>query len=452
MKVSHRQEKNHFVSATNPKYSLILFLCFALLSLFFLIPGKENQATASTSPLAENCTESVVKFGFDAGLFHIDEGKILRNDYLGKLLSGCGITQECIAALAEKAKDVFSVNKIQAGKKFAFISSEPCGKPNYFVYEPNAWSYVLYSLGTKPEVKLINRPIKTEIVFDEGHVTSSLWDAMSDKGVTLQLISLMENALGSQIDFYHVQPGDSFRMIYETKSIDGEVVNIGNLIGAYFKNESKENYAIYYEGGKQKGYYDLKGAPTKKSFLKSPVEIGHISSRFNMSRLHPILKYRRPHLGTDYAARYGAPIRAVAAGTVTEAQRRGGNGLYVKIRHDKMYETQYLHMSKLGGGIHPGSRVTQGQTIGYVGSSGLATGPHVCFRFWKHGKQVNHLKENFPDPDPMSKEDLPKFMEYRDIIVNHLKAGNTDLLMIPFSLPGSIPDSCAIGYVFPTKS
>ncbi|MEP7266202.1 MAG: peptidoglycan DD-metalloendopeptidase family protein [Saprospiraceae bacterium] len=408
-----------------------------------MIPGRFNHSeqSASTVPNQDKqCLESITKFGFDLSMFHIEEGKILRNDYLGKLLTGCGINQQCISSLADKAKNVFSVTKIQPGKKYAFVSADSCGKPNYFVYEPNAWSYIVYKLGDHPEVSVVNRPIKTEIVFEEGHITSSLWDAMSDKGITLPLISLMENALGSQIDFYHVQQGDSFRLIYETKSINDEIVNVGNLIGAYFKNESKEYYAIYYEGGKQKGYYDLKGSATKKSFLKSPVEIGYISSRYSLNRMHPILKYRRPHLGTDYAARYGAPIRAVAAGTIEDAQKRGGNGLYVKIRHDKTYETQYLHMSKLGAGIHAGTRVSQGQTIGYVGSSGLSTGPHCCFRFWKNGKQVNHLKENFPDPEPMAKEDITKYFQYRDVIVDHLKKGETEALSIPFELPSS--DSC----------
>jgi len=384
-----------------------------------------------------------MKFGFDETIFHIEEGKILRSDILGKILTNCGISNDAIYKLSEHAKNVFSVNKLQVGKKFALVSNKPCTKPDYFIYEPNPWSYVVYSLGNQPESKIVIRPFETKLEFTEGHIESSLWEAMSDKGATLSLISLMENALGSQVDFYHVQQGDSFRLIYESKSIDGQIVDIGKLKGAYFKNENKEHYAIYYETPKHHGFFDLNGAPTKKSFLKSPVEIGYISSRFNMNRLHPVLKYRRPHLGTDYAARHGSPIRAVANGTVVEAQRKGGNGIYVKIRHDKMYETQYLHMSRLGAGIRPGSKVTQGQTIGFVGMTGLATGPHVCFRFWKNGRQVNHLKENFPDPDPMPKADLPAYFQVRDKLLEQLKSGrfnelNTQSPVLDSLLPGKL--------------
>ncbi len=425
MRISHRQDQGIRFASSHTRYGIFLFSSFLLFSSFFLFPARFGRTPVPTAAREEHCVEPIYLYGFDSNIFHIEEGKILRNDYLGKILSNCGIPGDLIHQLSTHAKDIFSVNKLQAGKKFALVSEEPCGKPDYFIYEPNPWSFVVYELGDKPEAKVVQRPIITRTHFKEGHIESSLWNAMSDQGSTLQLISLMEEALGSQVDFYHVQQGDSFRLIYETRAVEGEIVDIGKLSAAYFKNENKEYYAIYYETDKHKGFFDLKGAPTKKSFLKSPVEIGYISSRFNPSRLHPILKYRRPHLGTDYAARHGSPIRAVANGTISEAQRKGGNGLYVKIRHDKMYETQYLHMSKLGSNIRPGTRVNQGQTIGYVGQSGLATGPHVCFRFWKNGKQINHLRENFPDPDPMPKEDLPAFFQWRDKITDQLRSGNS---------------------------
>jgi murein DD-endopeptidase MepM/ murein hydrolase activator NlpD len=165
------------------------------------------------------------------------------------------------------------------------------------------------------------------------------------------------------------------------------------------------------------GYFDPEGRPMKKAFLKSPVAYSRISSRYNPRRFHPIQKRVKPHLGTDYAAPRGTPIRAVADGTVTKASYTRGNGVYVKIRHDRTYETQYLHMTRYAKGIAPGVRVSQGQTIGYVGSTGLATGPHVCFRFWKNGRQVNHLRENLPPPEPMAKEELPDYFAARDRIL-----------------------------------
>ena len=159
-----------------------------------------------------------------------------------------------------------------------------------------------------------------------------------------------------------------------------------------------------------------------KGFLKSPVKYSRISSSFNRNRFHPVLKRRRPHLGTDYAAPYGTPILSVGDGVVVEATRRGGNGNFVKVRHDKTYQTQYLHMQKFAKGISPGVHVKQGQTIGYVGSTGLATGPHVCFRFWKNGKQVNHRKLEFPPPKPLPEVEMPDFLKVREAFVAKLAA------------------------------
>ena len=217
-------------------------------------------------------------------------------------------------------------------------------------------------------------------------------------------------------------------MIYEDKSIDGKSVGVGKVHAAYYKNLDNEYYAYYFENSKHNGYFDEKGRTMKKAFLKSPVKYSRISSKFNRRRFHPILRRVRAHLGTDYAAPYGTPIYAVADGVITKASRTRGNGNYVKIRHDETYQTQYLHMQKFAKGTRPGAHVKQGQVIGYVGSTGLATGPHVCFRFWKNGRQVNHLRLNLPPPDPMPEEDLPAFFELRDSM-------KIELDKIPFLKP-----------------
>ncbi|MDP4821323.1 MAG: M23 family metallopeptidase, partial [Saprospiraceae bacterium] len=159
---------------------------------------------------------------------------------------------------------------------------------------------------------------------------------------------------------------------------------------------------------------DMEGRPMKKSFLKSPVQHSRISSFYNLNRFHPILKRRRPHYGTDYAAPHGTPIRAVGSGVISQASYTSGNGNFVKIKHRDNIETQYLHMSKFAKGIKPGAQVDQGDIIGYVGSTGLATGPHVCFRFWKDGKQINHLNLTFPPADPLPESEMPTFLQQRD--------------------------------------
>jgi murein DD-endopeptidase MepM/ murein hydrolase activator NlpD len=226
----------------------------------------------------------------------------------------------------------------------------------------------------------------------------------------------MEDALQWSVDFHHLQKGDKFKLVYEQNMIEGQDVGVEQVYAAYYKNLDNEHFAVYYEHPdvNKKGYYDLEGRPMNKGFLKAPVKYSRISSGYNPNRFHPILKRRKPHYGTDYAAPYGTPIYAVGNGVVTKASRTRGNGNFVKIKHNDTYQTQYLHMQKFAKGITPGAQVKQGQVIGYVGSTGLATGPHVCFRFWKNGKQVNHLKLNFPPPKSLPVEDLPGFYEIRD--------------------------------------
>jgi murein DD-endopeptidase MepM/ murein hydrolase activator NlpD len=233
----------------------------------------------------------------------------------------------------------------------------------------------------------------------------------------------MEDALQWSVDFHHAQKGDRFKLLYEEETVECEPAGIGRVYAAIYETGGKEYHSIYFESGKkeQTGYYDLEGRPMNKGFLKAPVKYARISSGYNLRRFHPILKYVRPHFGTDYAAPAGTPILAVGSGTVIEAGYGKGNGNFVKIKHDNTYQTQYLHMRGFAKGIRKGAHVSQGEVIGYVGSTGLATGPHVCFRFWKNGQQVNHLNLKFPPPAPLPKEELPAFFQLRDDYVEQLK-------------------------------
>lgn len=379
-----------------------------------------NQVEVAPASQAIEKPESISKFGFNVDNYVIEPYKMGRNQFVGDILYNNGISYTAIAELENKATDVYNVRKIRAGKNYHIVRKDSCGPACAFIYEPDPLRYVVYDLRDSVNVELEEREFVTCIETASGRVESSLWNAMTEQDLDYGLVDLMEDALASSVDFYRTQYGDEFKLVYERKYIDDKPVSLGRLLGAYYKNEYGEYYSIYYENDAYEGYYDGEGRPTKKAFLRSPVRYSRISSRFSYSRFHPIKKRRIPHLGTDYAAPYGTPIRAVADGVITKATYARNNGKYVKIRHDRTYETQYLHMQKFAAGIRPGVKVTQGQTIGYVGSTGLATGPHVCFRFWKNKKQVNHLRENFPPAEPMDKSELPAFYKQRDLMKQYL--------------------------------
>lgn len=361
------------------------------------------------------------KYGFNLDEFAVEENKIRSNQFLGDILYKNGISYGLIAELEEKAKDVYDVRKIRSGNNYAIIREDSCYETVALVYEPDPLRYVVFDFRDSVRVDVTDREYVTCIETASGNLESSLWNAIVGKGYEAALVDLMEDALASSVDFYHTQKGDEFKVIYEKNYIDDVPATLGKVLAAYYKNERGEHHAIYFESGTYEGFFDYEGRPSKKAFLRSPVKYSRISSRFTYSRFHPIKKTRIPHLGTDYAAPHGTPIRSVADGVVTKASYTKGNGKYVKIKHDRTYETQYLHMSRFAKGIVPGQTVKRGETIGYVGSTGLATGPHVCFRFWKNGKQVDHFRENFPPPDPMPEEYLPSFYETRANYVEYLK-------------------------------
>jgi murein DD-endopeptidase MepM/ murein hydrolase activator NlpD len=270
-------------------------------------------------------------------------------------------------------------------------------------------------------VELKLKQIETHERAAGGVIKTSLWEAVLDYNIHYRVIEQMEEAMKWSVDFYHLEPGDKFKVIYEEKRAGNEIIGIGALKAVYFKTKGKEHYAFFVDGVEKPGFYDEAGKPVQKSFLKCPVKYERITSYYNLERLHPVTGGVKPHFGTDFAAPQGSPIFAVADGTVEVADFTKNNGNYVKLRHDLTYETQYLHLSRFEPGIRPGTPVKQGQVIGYVGQTGLATGPHVCFRFWKNGVQVDPREEPENKPFVMSLKDQEHYLELKNNVGQQLR-------------------------------
>ncbi len=363
-----------------------------------------------------------VKYGFALDTFAVEKGEVSRGQILGELLAQHGVGPALIANMLENSQGAFKVQDFKTGKPYLLLSREEGAGLDYLVYEPSVYEYYVFHFKDRPRIEKIVRPVEVRQQFVEGTIESSLWQALEDGGASPSLIAKMEDALQWSVDFHHLQKGDHFHALYDQQYVENKAVDPGRVHAALYQTGEKTYHAIYYEHEEDKGYYDLEGRPVNKGFLKAPVKFSRISSHYNLRRFHPVLKHVRPHLGTDYAAPYGTEIYAVGNGEVIEAAYSGGNGNYVKIRHNKSITTQYLHMRGFARGIRRGVRVTQGQVIGYVGSTGLATGPHVCFRFWMNGRQVNHLRLTLPPPEPLPKEALENFYPYRDSLVAKLNA------------------------------
>ena len=392
----------------------VVLLGFIMVDLSF---GNIDNDLPEKAAVEEPAPET--KYGFSIDDYHVMQDRIKENQFLSDMLVGQGVKYSQVYKLVSSIENEFDVRQIVAGKSCAYVAQNLCEAPSYFVYEPSPLYYYVFDLDAS-SVRKIEREVKKEIATASGSVQGSLWATMDSEGYSWALIERMENALAWTLDFYSIQNGDEYKLIFEKLIVDGEYVGVGDLLGAYYKNYSNEYYAINYENEQYTGFYDIEGRPTKRTFLKSPVKYSRISSGYSGRRFHPVLKRYKSHLGTDYAAPTGTPIYSVANGVVTHVSYTKGNGRYVKIKHDRAHQTQYLHMSRYAKGISPGVHVKQGQVIGYVGQTGLATGPHVCFRFWKNGKQVNHRRLNFPPSDPLPDEELPEYFCERDFIVNLL--------------------------------
>ncbi|PCJ81660.1 MAG: peptidase M23 [Bacteroidetes bacterium] len=381
--------------------SIILFGCGDA------IPSSKGSRTSGAFSKIDDPLP-IVRFGLYWDSLVVDSGVIKNGQSLSHLLDPYKVGAGKIATLAANSRNTYEVRDMRAGKRWWVATRrDSLSTPAWLIYERNSIDYVVFSLGDTLGARLGSYPVDTVYSHVKGEISRSLYLDLEEVGAPTNLAVAMAGVYAWTIDFTHVQKGDKFDVYYSRKRVNGNEVGMPTILSCSFNHHGTDLLAYRFDQGDGADYFDPQGASLRKAFLKSPVEFSRISSSFNKKRFHPVLKRIKPHLGTDYAAKTGTPILAVGDGVVIKSAYTKNNGNYVKIRHNNTYETQYLHMSKRKCSV--GDRVRQGEVIGLVGSTGLATGPHVCFRFWKNGEQVDHRQEKFPPSTPVRSNAMDAF-------------------------------------------
>ncbi len=368
-----------------------------------------------------------LEFGFDLNQFVVKRDTVRKGDTFGEILERNAIGYPQIFEIAEKARDSFDIRKLQVGKPYTLLCSkdDTLQRPQCFIYQPNKVDYVVIDFQDSVQAYVKSKPVKIIEREAAGIINGSLWNALDDEGLPQQLALDMSEVYAWTIDFMRLQEGDRFKVVYEQKYINDTIsVGVGRIKAAYFEHKKEPFYAFEFVPDSTKGlieYYDDSAKNLRRAFLKSPLKFGRLSSRYNLKRRIAYYGYRvRPHKGTDFAAPVGTPILATANGTVTESTRRGGNGKYVKIKHNATYSTQYLHMSRRA--VKVGDLVKQGDVIGYIGMTGNTGGPHVCYRFWKNGKQVDPFREKLPEVKALPDSIKTRFLDFIPPVKQQLDA------------------------------
>ncbi|HLO90623.1 MAG: peptidoglycan DD-metalloendopeptidase family protein [Chloroflexota bacterium] len=390
--------------------ALILAVLITAFSLDYYFTGLHK----APEPDNNYIPEPRVEYGIVVDSFQVIKDEVKANENLSTILLQYNLNMGIIEQLVQKAAGIFDVRKIKVGNKYTvLLANDSVPTAHYFIYESSPTQYVIFEAGDSIHVHAGEKEIVKKIKTASGTITSSLWNAMSDMNADPNLTIALSEIFAWSIDFYAIQKGDNFTAIYEQLFVEGEPIGLGNIVSARFYHNGKNNYAFRFVQDDKVDYFDDKGQSVRKAFLKAPLKFSRISSRFTNARFHPVLRIMRPHHGVDYAAPKGTPVHSIGNGTVTDVRYAGGAGRMVKIRHNSTYSTSYMHLSGYGPGIHAGSHVQQGQVIGYVGSSGLSTGPHLDFRFYKNGTPVDPLKVESPPSLPVKKELLGEFNKVR---------------------------------------
>lgn len=372
------------------------------------------SCSVESNPIQADVTmpafKPVVQYNMVVNNFYRESHEVKRNQQFIDFLQGYPITKKAWAQINSLKRDDFDFRKIKIGQTYSlFIRPDSVCSLQAMAYELSLSDYVIFHFGDSLRLEYCQREIITQEKTVTGVIENNLSETISRQGISHELTNKMVDILGWQIDFYRLQKGDSFKIVYNQRMVDDKPLGISEVKGIYFKHEGKDLWAIPFDQGDGIDYFDQDGKSIRRALLRYPIEFTYIASRYSMNRFHPVLKVNRPHLGTDLVAATGTPIRSAGDGTIVEIGYNGGSGNYVKVRHNDTYTTGYLHMSRFAVGMKRGVRVSQGQVIGYVGSTGWSTGPHLCYRFWKNGVQVDALKVQLPPAKPVGAERLEAF-------------------------------------------
>ncbi len=433
----------HFTVFKVYKFSLMKLRQFAIIIFVILIVTaivatllfywERSENSAAEIPVQSENHEPLLIYGIAADSLLVFRETVKKNEFLSDLLLNYHVDYPTIDLLAKRSQPVFDVRKIRAGNHYTVLcTDDSLQKVQYFIYESSPTSYVVFDLRDSVHVHRGEKDVVIQTMSTSGTINSSLWNAMVDNHTDPNLAIELSEIYAWTIDFFGIQKGDSYKAIYEELYVDSTCIGIGKVQAALFTNSNHDFYAFYYTQDSVGDYFDDAGKSLRRTFLKAPLRYSRISSRFSNSRMHPILKIRRPHHGVDYAAPTGTPVHAIGDGTVVVAGFSGGGGRTVKIRHNGVYTTSYMHLSGFAKGIRSGVHVSQGEVIGYVGSSGLATGPHLDFRFYKNGDAIDPLTVQSPPAEPVNPANLTDYFKW----VNTFKT-RLDSIQVPTPLATS---------------
>lgn len=392
-------------------------LLFFLIIILTITSCKEDKPEVIQEITTKLEPEIVYQYGYNMENYKVINDTIKRGESFGVILDRHHIDYPVINKIAKKIKDTFDVRRVRAGKPYTILASkDSTEKAQVFIYKHSKSiatvvefnDSIIHSYKYRKKIKTVEKEIA-------GKIYSSFSMTMDSLHVFPTLTNEIADIYAWTLDFYRLQKGDTFKIIYEEKYIDDTTfVGYGNVKAAVFNHKGKDLYAYRFIADSKKGiveYYDEDGDMLRSQFLKSPIKFQYrISSRYNLRRKIAFYGRVKAHKGTDFAANIGTPIMATASGTVTESARRGGNGNYVKIKHNNIYSTQYLHMKSRK--VKKGQYVKQGDIIGWVGMTGNTSGPHVCYRFWKHGRQVDPFKQKLPAAEPLKKSFIPAYNKH----------------------------------------